>query len=84
MAWPDKIKRLYLNGALTFKLRRFIITIPPVAAYGAYINEILRVSDLYRSIIKHAPKEQLMARQGASELIDWEPTQAAAATPQGN
>jgi hypothetical protein len=84
MAWPDEVKRSHLDGALTFELRRLMITIPPVAAYGAYINEILRVSDLYRSAMRHAPKEQPMARQGASESMDWEPTRAAAVTPQGD
>jgi hypothetical protein len=42
MAWPDKIKRLYLDGT--------------------YINEILRMSDLYRSAIRYAFKKHLMAR----------------------
>jgi hypothetical protein len=62
MAWPNKVKRLHLNGAFTFKLRRLIITIPPVAVYGAYISEILYISDLYRSAIRHAFKKHLMAR----------------------
>ena len=54
---------------------------PPVAAYSAYVNEILRVSDLYRSAMRHAPKGQPMARQGTSETMDWELTRAAVATP---
>jgi hypothetical protein len=62
MAWPNKVKRLYLDGAFTFKLRRLIIIMPPVDVYGAYISEILRVSDLYRSAIRHAFKKHLMAR----------------------
>jgi hypothetical protein len=84
MAWPDEVKRSHLDGALTFELRRLTITMAPVAAYGAYINEILRVSDLYRSAMRHAPKERPMARQGASASMDWEPTRAAAVTPQGD
>jgi hypothetical protein len=84
IAWPDEVKRSHLDGALTFELRRLTITMPPVAAYGAYVNEILRVSDLYRSAMRHAPKEQPMARQGASETMDWESTRAAAAAPRGD
>jgi hypothetical protein len=34
-----------------------MIIIPPIAIYGAYINEILRVNDLYRSAIRYASKE---------------------------
>src|SRR5271163_741324 len=81
MTWPDEVKRSHLDGALTFELRRLIITMSPVAAYGAYVDEILRVSDLYRSAMRHAPKEQLMAHRGASDAMDWEPTRAAAAAP---
>jgi hypothetical protein len=62
MTWPNKIKRLYLDGALIFKLRRLIIIIPFIAVYGAYISEILYISDLYRSAIKHAFKKHLMTR----------------------
>ena len=81
MAWPDEVKRSHLDGALTFELRRLTITMPPAAAYGDYVNEILRVSDLYRSAMRHAPKEQQTAHRGASETMDWEPTRAAAAAP---
>src|SRR5271155_6082468 len=81
MAWPDEVKRSHLDGALTFELHRLTITMPPVATYGAYVNEILRVSDLYRSAMRHAPKEQSTARQGAGEPMDWEPTRAGAAAP---
>jgi len=84
MTWPDEVRRSHLDGALTFELRRLTITMPPVAGYGAYVNEILRLSDLYRSTMRHAPREQSMARQGASETMDWEPTRAAAAAPQGD
>jgi hypothetical protein len=84
MAWPDEVKRSHLDGALTFELRRLTITMPPVDTYGAYVNEILRVSDLYRSAMRHAPKEQPKGRQEASESMDWEPTRAAAANPQGD
>jgi hypothetical protein len=62
MAWPNKIKRLYLDGAFIFKLRRLIIIMPFIAVYGAYISEILRISDLYRSAIRHAFKKHLIAR----------------------
>jgi hypothetical protein len=81
MAWPDEVKRSHLDGALTFELRRLTITMPPAATYSAYVNEILRVSDLYRSAMRHAPKEQPTAHGGAAETMDWEPTRAAAAAP---
>ena len=83
MAWPDEVKRSHLDGALTFELRRLIITMPPVAAYGAYVDEILRVSDLYRSAMRHAPREQPTAPRGTNEAMDWEPTRAAAASAHG-
>jgi len=53
MAWPDEVRRSHLDGALTFELRRLTITMPNVATYGAYVNEILRVSNLYRSAMRH-------------------------------
>jgi hypothetical protein len=62
VAWPNKVKRLHLDGALIFKLRRLTIVMPSVTVYGAYINEILRVSDLYRFAIKYSFKKYLMAR----------------------
>lgn len=80
MAWPDEVKRSHLDGALTFELRRLTITMPVVASYGDYVNELLRLSDLYRATMRHAPKEQPAARQGASDTMDWEPTQATRAT----
>jgi hypothetical protein len=81
MAWPDEAKRAFLDGALTFELRRLTISMPVIATYGAYVNEILRVSDLHRSTMRHVPRERLMTHQGASESMDWEPTRAAVAAP---
>src|SRR5271163_3788646 len=81
MAWPDEVKRSHLDGALTFELRRLTIMMPPADTYSAYVDEILRVSDLYRSAMRHAPKEQSTAHRGASDAMDWEPTRAAAAAP---
>src|SRR5271163_4834248 len=81
MTWPDEVKRSHLDGALTFELRRLTITMPPADTYSAYVDEILRVSDLYRSAMRHAPKEQSTAHRGASDAMDWEPTRAAAAAP---
>ena len=49
--------------------------------YSAYVDELLRVSDLHRATMKHAPKEQSTARREANDTIDWEPTRAAAAAP---
>ena len=57
IAWPNEVKRFYLDGALIFKLRRLIITIPAIIIYGDYVNKILRISNLYRAIIRYAPKE---------------------------
>jgi hypothetical protein len=79
MAWPNKIKRLHLDGALIFELRRLTITMSSVAIYGVYVDEILRVSDLYRFAMKHAPKELSVAYREAGDAINWEFTQAAAA-----
>jgi len=81
MAWPDEVKRSHLDGAMTFELRRLTITMPPIATYGAYVNEILRVSDLYRSTMRYAPREQSTAHRGTGDAMDWEPTRAAAAAP---
>ena len=81
MAWPDEVKRSHLDGALTFELRRLTITMPVASSYGAYVSELLRLSDLYRVTMKHAPKEQPAARRDGGEAMDWEPTRAAAAAP---
>jgi hypothetical protein len=70
IAWPDEVKRSHLDGALTFKLRRLTITMPPIATYGAYVDEILRMSDLYRSVMRHAPKKQSMAHRRAGDTIN--------------
>jgi hypothetical protein len=78
IAWPNKVKRLHFDGAFTFKLRRLTITIPPIAIY---VDEILRVSDFYRSAMRHAPKEQSMAHWETGDIINWESTRAAAAAP---
>ena len=84
MAWPDEVKRSHLDGALTFELRRLIITMPAITTYGDYVNEILRVSNLHRATMRHAPKEQSTAYRGANETMDWEPTRAAAVAPSQN
>jgi hypothetical protein len=76
-AWPDEVKRLYLDGALTFELRRLTITMPPVAvSYGAYVNEPLHVSNLYRATMGYTPEELPVARQGANDTTDREPIRA--------
>jgi hypothetical protein len=80
IAWPDEVRRSHLDGALTFELRRLTITMPPVAvSYGAYVNELLRVSDLYRATMRYTPEELPVARQGANDTMDWEPIRAALA-----
>ena len=58
MAWPDEVKRSYLDGALTFELRRLTITMPAISTYDNYINELMRMSDLYRATMRRAPNEQ--------------------------
>ena len=58
MAWPDEVKRSYLDGALTFELRRLTITMPGISSYDNYINELMRMSDLFRATMRRAPKEQ--------------------------
>jgi hypothetical protein len=85
MDWPDAVKRSHLDGAITFELRRLVITMPVVETYSKYVDELMRVSDLYRSTMRHAPKEQQQpARREvtSSDAMDWEPTQAAPAAPQ--
>ena len=57
MAWPDEVKRSYLDGALMFELRRLTITMPVISTCDNYINELMRMSDLYRATMRHAPKE---------------------------
>ena len=57
MSWPDIVKRSYLDGALAFELRRLAITMPVAATYGDYVSELLRINDLYRATMKHAPRE---------------------------
>ena len=81
MAWPDAVKRSHLDGTLTFELRRLAITMPVASTYGTYVDELLRVSDLYRATMKHAPKEQPTTRRETSEAMDWEPTRTASAAP---
>jgi hypothetical protein len=90
MAWPDEVKRSYLDGALTFELRRLAIPMPVVTSYSKYVNELLRLSDLYRATMKHAPKDPQATRPargssgtGTTEPMDWEPTRAAAAANSG-
>ena len=80
MNWPDDVKRSYLDGSLTFELRRLVVTMPAVAEYSAYVSELLRLSDLYRATMRHAPKESVPAPSQRSELMDWEPTRATSAT----
>jgi hypothetical protein len=81
MAWPDEVKRSHFDGALIFELRCFIITMPSVATYGAYVDEILHMSDFYRSAMKYAPKEQSTAYRKANNIINWKFTRAVAAAP---
>ena len=57
MTWPNEVKRSYLDGAFTFELRRLAIIMPVAATYGAYVNDLLRISDLYRAIMKYAFKK---------------------------
>lgn len=80
MAWPDAVKRSHLDGTLTFELRRLMITMPVATSYSNYVDELLRISDLYRATMRNAPREQQMA-QGAMDRMDWEPTRAAPAAP---
>ena len=87
MDWPDLVKRSHLNGAMTFELRRLAITMPVVESYSKYVDELMRVSDLYRSTMKHAPKEQQQSGQreaASADAMDWEPTRAASATSTQN
>jgi hypothetical protein len=79
MIWPDEIKRSHFNSVLIFELRRLTITMPFIATYGAYVDEILRMSDLYRSVIRYAFKEQSITYWEASDAINWEFIRAAAA-----
>ena len=82
MAWPDEVKRSHLDGALTFELRRLAITMPVAETYDKYVDELLRLSDLYRSTTRHAPKDQQQqpTQRGTNDTMDWEPTRAAPAT----
>jgi hypothetical protein len=81
IAWPDEIKRLHLDGALTFELRRLTITISPAAvSYGAYVNELLRMSNLDRATLRYTPEELPVTCQEANGTMDWEPIRAAQAT----
>lgn len=87
MDWPDLVKRSHLNGAMTFELRRLAITMPVVESYSKYVDELMRVSDLYRSTMKHAPKEQQQSsrqKTPPADAMDWEPTRAAPATSTQN
>lgn len=80
IAWPDKIKRLHLDGALIFELRRLTITISPAAvSYDAYVNEFLRMSNLDRVTMRYIPKELPVTCQEANDTMDWEPIRAARA-----
>ena len=64
IAWPDEIKRLHLDGALIFELRRLTITISPAAvSYGAYANEFLRMSNLDRVTMRYTPEELWPAKR---------------------
>jgi hypothetical protein len=87
MDWPDAVKRSHLDGAITFELRRLAITMPVAETYSKYVDELMRVSDLYRSTMRHAPKEQQQPTRReatSSDTMDWEPTRAASAAPQNN
>jgi hypothetical protein len=87
MDWPDLVKRSHLNGAMTFELRRLAITMPVVESYSRYVDELMRVSDLYRSTMKHAPKEQQQSsrqKTPPADAMDWEPTRATSATSTQN
>ena len=57
MDWPDDVKRSYLDGSLTFELRRLKITMPMLEEYSAYVNELLRISELHRLLMQYVPKE---------------------------
>jgi hypothetical protein len=81
MTWPDEVKRSHLDGALTFELRRLAVTMPVTSTYSAYVDELLRVSDLHRATMRHAPREQSAAPRGTNDTMEWEPTRAAAANP---
>jgi hypothetical protein len=83
MDWPDEVKRSHLDGALTFELRRLAVTMPVVETYSEYVDELMRISDLYRSTMRHAPREQQQqpAHRETGEAMDWEPTRAAPAAP---
>ena len=73
MAWPDTVKRSHLDSALTFKLRRLAITMPIIETYSVYVNELMRMSDLYRFTMRHALKDypnSLAARRGTDDSID--------------
>ena len=60
---------------------------PVVETYSRYVDELMRVNDLYRSTMKHAPKEQRQSgckETATDDAMDWEPTQATlAASIQG-
>lgn len=80
IAWLDEVNCSYLDGALTSDLRRFTITMPPVAiSYGTYVNKLLRVSNLYRATMRYTPEELPVTSQGANDTMDWEPIRAARA-----
>jgi hypothetical protein len=82
IAWPDEIKRLHLDGALTFELRRLTITISSAAvSYGAYVNEFLRMSNLDRVTMRYIPKELPVTCQEANDPMDWELIRATRAAP---
>lgn len=72
IAWPDEIKRLHLGGALIFESRHLTITTSPAAvSYGAYVNELLRMSNLDRVTMRYTPEELPVTRQGANNTMDW-------------
>ena len=88
MSWPDAVKRSHLDGALAFELRRLAITMPVAPNYGDYVSELLRINDLYRATMKHAPREHTPKESPAGnhkdeDSMDWEPTRAAAASKGG-
>jgi hypothetical protein len=41
-----------------------------VVIYGAYVDEILRVSDLYRFAIRYAPKEPSVTYRETGDAIN--------------
>ena len=49
-----------------------MIIMPVIATYNDYVDELLRMSDLYRVIMKYALKEQLINRCEGGDLMNQE------------